>query len=670
MLNFFAAIPLRVKLMGLVGVPLITTLVFGSMLLNHYYQQYQASLAATEVTHLAKTLDAVAHQHAVERGLTAGFLGSNGAQMGDRLAAQREKADQAEAALKAVLKTGVSHLNPITVDTLVKPILSDLAIKSQVRRRIDQLSPESGAFSYYSTLNGEALDAIVRLVQDVSDLELKAGLNSMQTLLRMKEKAGQERGALNGVFARKNTTAKQFLTISKYIDEQESLAARFSLLATEELQALATPHFQPEVEAQIKEIRSAFKQQLGALDAIQGPAPATWFDLATQRIAGIKKAADAMSAHLDSLATTQSATTRQTFFLLAGVIIALTIAVILFSVLAINTLTGKVKRIRTLLHGMAKDKDLTSRLVIRNKDELGQISESINEFLDTVDNLVFKTKDVSSELSRRSNEIAEATKQNKHAIHLQQEDTEMVATAVTEMSASIQEVAMNSVNTLESTDRAHEAGTTGKTSLANSAQEIHQLSDEIVKTVSIIEALSQSSQNIGSILDTIRGIAEQTNLLALNAAIEAARAGEAGRGFAVVADEVRALAKKTQDSTDEIQTMIESLQSSSQSAQESMQRSKAKAGQTVEVMEFAVSKLDELFALVEEIRDATIQTSSAAEEQATVSDDINQKVIHIAEMARNNLHGASVTQKGSEAISMIADHLHGVMKDYQCTDRT
>lgn len=670
MLRFLRAIPIRIKLMGLVGIPLITALTLGLFLLSHYSMEYDDSLRTLEITRLASALDGLAHEHAVERGLTAGFLGSQGKKMGDRVAEQRVKADASESLLRQTLEQNLQALPTDEVKSLIEPVLRQLSGKSAVRLKVDQLDPQSGAFSYYSELNQTTLDALERLIQKVQDTHLKSHLSSVQTLLRMKEKAGQERGALNGVFARKTTTAEQFLTIIRYINEQENLADRFELLATGDIKAESGAYLDDAAESQIRGIRGAFKAQLGSLAEITGPEPDTWFDLATRRITGIKKAADTISQQLAEKAMMQSQEAETKLYGLMALTAVMALIVIISSAVTISSLNSKVSRIRSLLHTMVTEKDLTGRLSAKTMDELGQISESINEFLDTVDGLMYHTKDVAFELSRRSREIAEATAQNRRSIDLQQEDTELVATAVTEMSASIQEVARNSVHALEATDRANDAGREGKTSMARSTEEIHQLSDEIIKTVSRIEALSNSSRNIGSILDTIRGIAEQTNLLALNAAIEAARAGEAGRGFAVVADEVRALARKTQDSTDEIQRMIESLQTDSNSAQDSMQRSKDKVVHTVEVMEQAVTRLDELFTLVEDIRGATIQTSSATEEQAAVSEDINRKVIHIAEMARNNMHGASVTQKGSEAISMIADRLNGMINQYRCTEKS
>ncbi|MCU0092134.1 methyl-accepting chemotaxis protein [Pseudomonas koreensis] len=338
---------------------------------------------------------------------------------------------------------------------------------------------------------------------------------------------------------------------------------------------------------------------------------------------------------------------------IVGVAVVVLLVIAAAGMLLANTILRPLTLMKANLDDIAAGEgDLTRRLTITSQDELGELASSFNRFVDKIHGLVRQITEMTSQLTGLVTQVSDQAQRSDQAMERQRHETDQVATAINEMSAAAQEVAKSAQNAAVAAQQTDEEGQTAKRVVAGSIKQIHALVDDIRSSGVSLDSLQQDVSSIVGVLGVIRSIAEQTNLLALNAAIEAARAGEAGRGFAVVADEVRALASRTQISTQEIQGMIDRLQAGTQSAVEAMRRSSEAGDGTSAQANQAGASLDAMADLIATINSMNAQIASAAEEQTAVAEEINRSVHQIA-VAVDNV--ADETQLGAQTSRSLAE---------------
>ncbi|WP_172380150.1 methyl-accepting chemotaxis protein [Vibrio sp. Vb339] len=311
-------------------------------------------------------------------------------------------------------------------------------------------------------------------------------------------------------------------------------------------------------------------------------------------------------------------------------------------------------RILGTLEGLTEG-DMTQRIDIRYDNEFSRVSRHINTLADNLHNILVKLNDASDDLTKTASVNQKTSSETQAQLNSQREQTATVATAMTEMSHSVQEVANSAQSSLTMVQQVESASESGRQIMNTNISTINQLEVRLNESVGAVGELQQMSSQIGSILDVIRGIAEQTNLLALNAAIEAARAGEQGRGFAVVADEVRVLAQKTTQSTSEIETMISNLQSSSKTASNVIESCMSDMDMSVQQASSANSAMEEIQALILEISHMSTHISQAAAEQSETSGDIARNIEDINHIADKSYQAMSSIAEASQNLTILAN---------------
>lgn len=327
-----------------------------------------------------------------------------------------------------------------------------------------------------------------------------------------------------------------------------------------------------------------------------------------------------------------------------------------------NRLRLTVDTMRDIAQG---EGDLTRRMVTHGQDELDQLSTAFNQFVERIQNVVSQVAGSTAQMAAAAEELSATSEETSRHVHSQQSETDQVAAAMNEMSSTVQEVAKNANDAARAANDANSATAQGQKVVGNTIKSISQLADEVERTAQVIHALEGDSAQIGRVLEVISGISEQTNLLALNAAIEAARAGEQGRGFAVVADEVRTLAKRTQDSTEEIRGMIERLQTGSKGAVEAMASGRERAQASVAQAEEAGTSLEAISTSVVRISDMNSMIASAAEEQSTVAEEINRNISNISHATDQTATGAQQTATASEELAKLSAELQSLVNQFK-----
>ncbi|MDN5516113.1 MAG: methyl-accepting chemotaxis protein [Pseudomonas sp.] len=348
--------------------------------------------------------------------------------------------------------------------------------------------------------------------------------------------------------------------------------------------------------------------------------------------------------------------TRQIAIIVTGLLVS-----VLISWLIVIQLRRRVSVLQNSLGQAADNLALDTRIDLPGQDELSEIARSFNQFIDKVHGAMRELADNSRQLSGMARDVAERARLTQSNCTAQSDRTVQVATAINELGSTVNEIARNAENAAAVAREATQHASDGSAVVSQAHRQVDALNGELEQAAKVIEALAAQTNAISTTLNTIRSISEQTNLLALNAAIEAARAGEQGRGFAVVADEVRTLASRSGASTEEIQQVIDRLQNESRSAVEAMAKGQRQSALVVEYASKASVALEQINSHIGQISDQNIQVATATEEQSSVVEDINRNIVDINELTVGTTHIADQLNQASSDLQALSTQLDGLV---------
>ena len=348
------------------------------------------------------------------------------------------------------------------------------------------------------------------------------------------------------------------------------------------------------------------------------------------------------------------------FNMVIGLLIAATLLTLVFAWMLIKSITTPIATALSAAETIAQG-NLTQPIRIDGTDEAGRLLLAMKTMQDKLRDTLQGISGSATQLASAAEELNAVTDESARGLLQQNDEIEQTATAVNEMTSAVEEVTRNAISTSKASRNAATSAADGRDLVQETVSAIERMSSDVKETSDLIINLATESRDIGKVLDVIRGLADQTNLLALNAAIEAARAGEAGRGFAVVADEVRALAHRTQQSTSEIERMISSIQGGTEQAVGSMRNSTERAESTLSIAKGADTALNTINIAVEEINERNMVIASAAEEQAQVAREVDRNLVNIRDLSAQSTTGANQTSAASGELSRLAVDLNSMV---------
>ncbi|WP_192814796.1 methyl-accepting chemotaxis protein, partial [Pseudomonas avellanae] len=518
-----------------------------------------ATIAAQKLSNIVTTLQR-------ERGASGVFLGSGGKSMQDKLKTFRQETDKAIVEMRAQSTDGIPGLEK------VNRALDDLIA---LRLKVDALSINGTESSTrFTDVVKTLIGFSYSLEASIEDPEILRALSSLNQFVDMKERAGRERVLLVQAFNQNRFDAPLLSRFSRNLGEFSGYLEAFQRWSPEIFKTKLNDVMQQPASLEVARLQHlGFDTPLG--DALNIK-PEDWFNLATVRIDMMAQVEAELGQTVVSLASNARSAAESSLYIAVGTVILMLVVVLwLASVIIRNIKIAVVDVNRTLI--ALSTRDLTARTRYTGKDEFGEISRNLDNMAQQISEVIGEIGSATAQVATAAEQSSAVALQTSQNVAQQRLGTDQMATAISQMSATVKDVARSTTDAAAMSQRVNISTVQGKAEIENTISLIQGLSLQAEQTSQIIGELKGESNAISSVLDVIRGVADQTNLLALNAAIEAARAGEQGRGFAVVADEVRNLAKKTQESTVSIQNMIANLQSGSERAATSMQETLGKA---------------------------------------------------------------------------------------------
>jgi len=652
-------VKIRHKLLLMVATPILGLLIFSIWNVADHYKQLQGLNKTESLTRLAVKVGTLVHEIQKERGYSSGYLNAKGEKFGEDLKKQRQKVDSEIAAVNAFVSQNGSDV--AAVKSCLDAAASSIEKMKSTRDGIDtvKLSPVD-AFSYYTGLINSYTDVIGAVSTTADKHEVMRQATAYFAFVKAKEECGKERATLNAVLAAGRfddvTYQRAFLIKAGqqiYLDSFRRYGSSEAIATYEE--KAKNPVFQKVEELQAAVLAKGTAGNFGI-------APETWFSAITAKIDAMKEVEDSLTKEIISTAAGFARQAKAALVISLIFTIALVAVTLAGGFLVMTGITKPLAQMLQMLKDIAEGEgDLTRRLRAERRDELGEVSLWFNRFVDNVHGIVSQLASSTQEVSDSCQHLRKTAIQIAAAAEEVASQSGTVATAGEEMSATSIDISGNCLKAATASNRASETAQGGVEVVQATLVGMQRIAERVRESSGTVASLGERSEQIGAIVGTIEDIADQTNLLALNAAIEAARAGEQGRGFAVVADEVRALAERTTKATKEIGEMIRAIQSETAGAVGSMSLGVQEVEKGMESSRQSGEALQDILEVINDVTAQIHQIATAAEEQTATTGEISSNIHRINGVISETANGAHETAGAASQLSALSVGLQQVV---------
>ena len=646
------------KLVLILALPLLGVVIYTGWNAKNHYDEWKALSTTQVLMDLSVSLGDLTHTLQVERGSTAGFIQSGGVRFAQELPNYRAATNDALAKAKTEFARSQQSGLPPSAKKLMEEALNALLVLDETRKEASALAiaPKDAAARYTKAI-ATIQNVIPEIAEQSSDVSITRMMTAYVAFLNMKERSGQERALLTSIFSADKIEPAQHEALLGHIASQQAYLHLFRDYASDKTITLYESASRAAAFAEVAALRD---RVLGkAVEGGFGVDPTAGFATMTARIESLHGVEKVMSSEVLEYAAEKAAAARSLLLLnliVSGLILVITIAL---SYKVMMDIVGQLRLLNDTITGIQRENDLTRRLDVVNNDEIGSTARAFNTLVDSLQASIRRVNESAVRVLQFSEMIASTSTQLSSSTSYQSEAASSMAAAVEEMTVSIEQVSDNAHQVQEVSQDSSARANEGSAVILQVTEDMRHIAEAVHASSVIMEELGQQSDQIYSIVQVIKDIADQTNLLALNAAIEAARAGEQGRGFAVVADEVRKLAERTTRSTEEIASMIEKIQGGTKQAIQSLEVGVERVNREVEMAQQAGESIQQIRSGTEQVGHAVSGISNAIREQSAASTEIAKQVEKVAQMSEEI---SAATVKSAETATEMKDLAQGLQK--------
>lgn len=672
-MKLISNLSMRGKLLALAVPALLVILYFAITNITQSYGKLVSMQKLHSLARLAEISDPLTEALQQERGRSAVFFasepgGDKARQASSNLARQREETD----ALIADYRTGIEAITSEAsfdqkISTTIDYVRENLESLNALRRSIDNRSIAAGeSATRYTDLIMGLINRIPLLINRSTTPELTRNLTAYYGLAEMAERAGRERAVGASLIRSRNYDLPTLRRIAGLGGQQDAyLNGALAMLPEgsdlrQSIEAQTRTSSSQSLESQRETLFSGASE----MDSLKAT---DWFTIATQRIDGLNQARQELLARIMRLESEGAAQARKELATVSSIAGGAILMVIFIVTLIIRTINSQVKHLLDGVQHAAHHKDLSREITVSSQDEIGTISIAVNDLLKRFGAALMHIDKSSVQLATATEETNSTANQNSTQVKKQQQQIEQAAAATEEMSTTSEEISRNTVQVADAAKNAMDKSRAGEQVLNRNLNSIRSLTESVQKVNGVIGELEERSSTISDVVDVIRKVADQTNLLALNAAIEAARAGEHGRGFAVVADEVRTLAQQTHQSTTQIEEIIFGFRDITENASRSITESHELASATSEQAAELERTFADILTDVNSIADMASQIATASEEQVAVTQELANGMESVSEVAILTLSGSQEISQVTQEQAKLARQLQDLANEFRVT---
>ena len=656
-MNFIEKLTFKQKILFIITLPIVGMLFFSLSTLHTTISLRSELQDISSMTDISIEGSLIVHELQKERGATAGFVSSKGAHFKEEMLAQRNETDAVLNKYLKPLKEKSMQLqlsHPAVYNDMLS-IFSQLERLNMNRSNADSFNmTSSNVAKYYTDINRLFLSLSNMIVKNSTEKTLTPYLRNYSLFLEIKEAAGKERASLNNILSSSGPVSlslyKTFVTLDSTQNAHLSTFEEYA--SNQQVKKLKTLLASP-VSQKVSDIRemvnNSYKEGNYTVSATD------WYQASTNRINAFKQYEDELVIDINVIITELNNNINSSIYSTVFIILSILTITIISSIFISKLLIAQAVQLSRIVESVSKNKDLTIRAKVLSEDELGVSTKYLNEMLIEFHSILQKMDNGSAQLAtsaEESNVVMGVTAENSQHELAQIEE---ISTAISELSSTSKEVTLNATQAEEQAQSAINNVNAGKKHLEESILLTQSINISVQQTAIMIEELKVNAIDIGEVTSVISSISDQTNLLALNAAIEAARAGEQGRGFAVVADEVRNLAAKTQQSTKHIQDIISKLQTQSEKANSNMIENVTLIQKSVVLSEDVKISFNDIANSVQAISDINTLVATASQEQYSVTEDIARNTTRTFDLVNENVSSIHQTQQVSQELAILAE---------------